>query len=225
MTTNKNEILKPELFQITTGLLLGDGNLQKPNTCKYYRLRFAQTGLRKDYVNHLFNKYRYGLEEIQIGNLKPLISQSEPRLYKYLTRVNKLLKTSYCFETRISSSFNKHAEIFYSEQSSKKKLFNNINCLYDLITPISLAYWYMDDGTWPNKKARSFVLCTHAYKIEEVEYLSEILKNKFNLKTNLGLNKGKPILRISAKSYNILKELIFYTIKQVPSMESKFPFN
>lgn len=225
MTTDKNEILKSELFQITTGLLLGDGNLQKPKTCKYYRFRFAQTGLREDYVNHLFSKYRYGLEEIKTDKLKPLIRQSKPRLYKYSTKVNKLLKKSYCFETRISSSFDKHAEIFYSGQSTKKKLCDNITCLYDLITPISLAYWYMDDGTWPNKKARSFVLCTHAYKSEEVEYLSELLTNKFNLKTNIGINKGRPILRISAKSYNILKELIFYTIKQIPSMESKFPFN
>lgn len=225
MTTNKNEILKSELFQITTGLLLGDGNLQKPKTCKYYRLRFAQNELRKDYINHLFNKYRYGLEDTNIGEFKPLIRQYKPRVYNYSTKVNKLLKKSYCFETRISSAFNEHAEIFYSDQSSKKKLCKDLTCLYNLITPISLAYWYMDDGTWPNKKARYFVLCTHAYRIEEVEYLSEILNNKFNLKTNLGINRNQPILRISAKSYNIFHELIFHTIKKIPSMKSKFPFN
>nr|QXI88202.1 hypothetical protein [Ulva intestinalis] len=225
MTTNANEILKSELFEITTGLLLGDGNLQKPKTCKYYRFRFAQNELRQDYVNHLFNKYCYGLKQINNNEKKPLINQLKPRLYRYSTKVNNLLKNSYSFETRISSSFNKHAEIFYSDKSSKKKLCEDITCLYNLITPISLAYWYMDDGSWPNKKAKSLILCTHAYKKEQVEYLSEILNNKFGLKTNLGINKKQPILRISAKSYNILKELIFYTIKEIPSMKSKFPFN
>jgi hypothetical protein len=66
MTTNLNEILKLELFEITTGLLLGDGNLQKPKGCRYYRFRFAQNSLREDYVNHIFNKYQYGLEKLDL---------------------------------------------------------------------------------------------------------------------------------------------------------------
>lgn len=224
MTTKANEILNSELFEITTGVLLGDGNLQKPKGCKYYRFRFSQNELRQDYVNHLFNKYRYGLEITNLNKVKPLVSQIKPRQYEYLTKVNKLTNKSYSFETRISSSFNKHAEIFYSNNSSHKNLCKDITCLYNLITPISLAYWYMDDGSWPNKKARSFILCTHGYKNEQVEYLSEILNTKFNLKTSLKLNKNQPIIRISAKSYTILKDIIFYTIKKIPSMKSKFPF-
>ena len=62
MTTDKNEKLKSEIFEITTGILLGDGNLQKPKGCKYYRLRFAQNSIREDYVIHLLQKYKYGLE-------------------------------------------------------------------------------------------------------------------------------------------------------------------
>lgn len=225
MTTNANEVLKLELFEITTGLLLGDGNLQKPKSCRYYRFRFAQNSLREDYVNHIFNKYQYGLEKLDLNEVKPLVSQLKPRKYNYITNKNKLFKQSCGFETRISSSFNKHASIFYSENSSKKKLCKNLTCLYNLITPTALAYWYMDDGTWPNKKAKSFILCTHAYTNEEVEYLAKLLNQKFDLKTKISLNKNQPIIRISAKSYIIFKKLIFNKIKEIPSMKSKFPFD
>ena len=42
MTALDKEQLKPELFQIVTGNLLGDGNLQKPKGCQFYRFRFSQ---------------------------------------------------------------------------------------------------------------------------------------------------------------------------------------
>lgn len=61
MVTFADEKLTSEMFEITTGILLGDGNLQKPKGCKYYRLRFAQNYIRQDYVIHLLEKYKTGL--------------------------------------------------------------------------------------------------------------------------------------------------------------------
>lgn len=92
MTTYKNEKLKPEIFEITTGILLGDGNLQKSSGCKYYRLRFAQNSIRKDYVINLLQKYKYGLEIKDQVKTKDLITRDEPRIYLYQTKVNKLKK-------------------------------------------------------------------------------------------------------------------------------------
>ena len=160
MVNPANEKLNSEIFEITTGILLGDANLQKPSGCRYYRLRFAQNSVRKDYVIHLFKKYQNGSKTNY--SMKPLVTQTKPRLYLYKTTLNKINKKSYCFETRLSSAFNEHANIFYFDQSSKKNLSNNLDIFYDILTPKALAYWYMDDGTWPNKKAKSFQLCTHA---------------------------------------------------------------
>jgi hypothetical protein len=218
-----NEKLKPEIFEITTGLLLGDGNLQKPSGCKYYRLRFAQNSVRQDYVIHLFKKYQHGLQTNDFVSIKPLINQIEPRLYLYKTKINKLNKKSYSFETRLSSAFNEHATFFYFNQSSKKNLCTNLDIFYDILTPKALAYWYMDDGTWPNKKSKSFQLCTHGYTLQQVIYLSNLLNTKFKLITTIGFNKKQPIIRISAKSYNIFKNLIYNTLVQIPSMQVKFP--
>ena len=220
MVNPANEKLNPEIFEITTGILLGDANLQRPSSCRFYRLRFAQNSIRQDYVIHLFKKYKNG---VKIDSTKPLISQTEPRLYLYKTRVNKLNKKSYCFETRISSAFNEHANLFYFNQSSKKNLCNNLDIFYDILTPKALAYWYMDDGTWPNKKAKSFQLCTHGYTVKQVTFLSNLLNTKFKLITTIGFNKKQPIIRISAKSSEIFKDLIYDTLIKIPSMQNKFP--
>ena len=80
----------------------------------------------------------------------------------------------------------------------------------------------MDDGTWPNKKANSFQICTHAYTQEQVQYLCNFLNTKFNLIATLSFNKQQPIIYISAKSYNIFKDLIYDTLIEIPSMQNKF---
>ena len=221
MVNPANEKLNPEIFEITTGILLGDANLQKPSGCRYYRLRFAQNSVRQDYVIHLFKKYQNGVKTND--SIKPLVTQTKPRLYLYKTKINKLNKKSYCFETRLSSAFNEHANIFYFDQSSKKNLCNNLDIFYDILTPKALAYWYMDDGTWPNKKAKSFQLCTHGYTVEQVTYLSNLLNTKFKLITTIGFNKKQPIIRISSKSYEIFNDLIYDTLIKIASMQAKFP--
>ena len=191
MVNSSNETLNSEIFEITTGILLGDGNLQKPKGCKYYRkyyrLRFAQNSIRQDYVIHLFHKYKTGLQVTNLISNKPLVIQSKPRIYNYTTTVNQLNKKSYCFETRVSSAFNEYANIFYFNNSSKKNLCNNLQMFETILTPKALAYWYMDDGTWSNRKSKTFQLCTHAYEQNQVQYLSNLLNTQFQLSTKVGI--------------------------------------
>lgn len=123
MVYSDNERLTAVAFYITTGLLLGDGNLQKPKTCRNYRFRFGQNSMRKDYVWHVFKIYQNSLEQVDKHNIskqKQLITTKLPRIYQYVTRKNKLNRLSINFETRISSAFSEHAKIFYSNNSSKK---------------------------------------------------------------------------------------------------------
>lgn len=225
MVNPANEKLKSEIFEITTGILLGDGNLQKPKGCKYYRLRFAQNSIRQDYVMHLFKKYQNGLQITNLVSTKPLVTQKKPRSYSYQTKTNKLNKKSYCFETRLSSAFDEHANIFYFNNFSKKNLCTNLKIFDTILTPKALAYWYMDDGTWPNKNAKTLQLCTHGYEIHQVQYLSDLLNSKFKLITKVRFNKKQPIIQISAQSYPIFKDLIYKTLIKISSMQSKFPLN
>ena len=222
MVTSPNEQLTPYLFEITTGILLGDGNLQKPKSCRYHRLRFAQNQKRQDYVDWLFQQYK-NEEYLLTASKKRLIAKNHPSEFSYITPTNKKIEKGYSFQTRISSAFNTHAEIFYAENSTKKRLCLELDIFDDLLTPTALAFWFMDDGTWPNKNSRSFLLCTHGFTVAQVNYFAILLNKKFGLITTVRLNKGQPVISISAKCFQKFENLILPYIQLIPSMAKKFP--
>jgi hypothetical protein len=53
--------------------------------------------------------------------------------------------------------------------------------IFNLLTPLSLAYWIADDGSW-NKVSKYVILCTDSYTLEEILKLIEVLNTKFNLR-------------------------------------------
>ena len=105
-----------------------------------------------------------------------------------------------------------------------------------LISPISLAYWFMDDGTCiynsitPRMKTRNstIILCTDRYLDIEVELLVEMLKDIFNINSKI---KNSPSMgdryriyigtKDTQKFLNIIEPFI------VPSMRYKIkrPYN
>ena len=222
MTTLPNEKLAPLLFEITTGILLGDGNLQKPGKCKHSRLRFAQNIKTSDYASYLFNQYKTQNKQACFIS-KPLIKLDGLKTSNYITPKHKKSRISIGFQTRISSAFDIHESIFYSQRNSKKTLTKNLKVFDSLLTPTALAYWYMNDGTCSFKNCRHLILCTHGYQLYEVEYFSNLLNQKFDLITSVRLNKKKPIIAISAKSFSQLEKLIGPIIFNFPSMQSKWP--
>ena len=79
------------------------------------------------------------------------------------------------------------------------------------LTPIGLAYWFMDDGGKLdyNKHSRNqgLVLNTHSFTKKEVEMMSIELTNKFNLITDIRLNKNKHVIIIKSESYKSFMDL------------------
>lgn len=64
---------------------------------------------------------------------------------------------------------------------------------------MGLAYWFMDDGgklDYTENKGKGIVLNTQGFKENEVEKACQELKEKFNLKTWVGKNKNKPVIKI-----------------------------
>src|SRR5258708_33292389 len=111
-----------------------------------------------------------------------------------------MVKTGKCynsilFYTSCLVYFNELYDLFYI--LSKKMV--PINILY-LLTPLSLAYWIADDGSW-NKVGKYVNLCTDSFTLEEILQLIEVLNIKFNLRC-YKVNCGNGF-RIIIPSYSI----------------------
>ena len=106
----------------------------------------------------------------------------------------------YSFQTVFDSRFKSLADIFLDHQGKK-----TITSFFkeNPISPISLAYWFMDDGgllsykkDWPRK---GLVFNTQGFSFAEVETLSQNLNRSYDLKTWVKLNKKKPIIAVSGR--------------------------
>ena len=81
------------------------------------------------------------------------------------------------FQTLSFKFINEYRDKFY-DNNGRKIIPEDIE---DKLTARSLAMWYQDDGT---KGKSGYILCTNNFKKEEVEFLREVLKRKFNIFTN-----------------------------------------
>lgn len=102
---------------------------------------------------------------------------------------------------------------FYS--TGKRQVPINI---YDIITPISLAYWIIDDGSKQNKGLH---LNVYAFDSGSVERLLLVLRNKYNLICSIHYHSGNspriyifqksiPTLRLIVQEY--IHESIYYKL-------------
>ena len=201
--------LNKQQEEIFYGIILGDLHVtryyRKIDKGISYRLYFEQGNNHKDYLQHLYKVY------------------------------GKLVKTPPKQKTNGNWYF--HTLTLRDAAICEKLYRNNVkripSDLFDHLTPLGLAYWFMDDGSIKSKESKGVYLNTQSFTHKEVLFLCNGLKRKFNLnvwpspcyeKGNLHYTK-KNILYyqtyISGHSYEILRDLIYNYI--VPSMQYKFP--
>ena len=71
--------------------------------------------------------------------------------------------------------FSEFCKPFYS--GSLKIIPNNIG---DLLTPLGLAHWIMQDRSY-HKVSKGVALCTDSFQKEEIQLLLSVLQKNFNL--------------------------------------------
>ena len=206
----ENLTKQEKLFQISIGVLLGDASIQK-NTSKEmekWRLKFSQSAKHSAYIHHLHDQFKVLstlIEEYVISG--PSFNQT---------------RNMYSFQTVFDKRFKCLANIFLDCDGKKK-----ITCFFkeNPISPLSLAYWSMDDGgllsykkDWPRK---GLVFNTQGFTFAEVETLSQNLNRSYNLKTWVKLNKKKPIIAVSGKEYHQISRIFLPYMHQ--SMKYKLP--
>lgn len=186
--------------EVLVGLLLGNGSLQSFNNGESFRFRYIQAERRKDYLFHVYDIF------------KELVATPPKLLVE--THKNGEIYKKYYFNTLTSSSFKVFGTLFYK---NKKKIVSPD--IKGLITLRSLAFWFMDNGAKKGPRLKGFRLCTDCYDYNEVLFLSQILTNKFGLKTSLVKQRTKFRIFIKSESHEkFISQINDYLIS---SMKSK----
>lgn len=196
-------------FQLILGSLMGDARLEcrsKEIRAKYTaRLRIHQSDKQKDYV---FWKYE---------NLKNLVSRG-PRFTK-VWHDPKRDKDHYSwyFHTRSNETLGYIHQLFYKDgvKILPKELLN-------LLEPLGLTVWYMDDGS---NNGRDITLNTHCFSREEQKCLQELLLRKFGIITTIVKDRSKLKLAIGYNQYQKFIDIVKLFIIESMSYKVSSPRN
>lgn len=176
------------IIQVLIGSLLGDRHLEKRGNG--IRAKFEQTNRNVEYLiwfHKLFASLGY-------------CSTNKPKLFKQIKK-NNLVYYGYKFYTFSFSSFNWLYDAFYINQVKHLP----ITLLYQILTPIALAIWFIDDGSILGK---GYKIATNCFEKEELEQLCKLLYNKYNLQCSLHKDRQYFSLYIKSTSAKQFDQLI-----------------
>lgn len=190
---------------VLIGTILGDGNIRILKKEAFLTVSHGEK--QKDYVF-----WKYGVFRNWVLT-KP---REETRLY-YKNRDKHLV--SWRFSTISHPILTRYHDLFYP--NGKKVIPSLIDSI--LISPLTLAVWYMDDGS-RKPYGRGAFLHTQSFSVDGQVKLIQILKKNFSVIARLssaGLWKGKRYYRlyITAKSFPHFRNLVLPYI--LPSMRYK----
>ncbi len=190
---------------VLVGILLGDACLQAESKGKTFRLRVSQSENHKEYLFHLYDIFKN-------------LTLSPPIRYEFTDKRNLNKKYfRWSFSTTQQACLRFYGQQFYKDN---KKIVPKL--IHRWLKPMSVAYWYMDDGAqkW---KATSLAVrfCTDNFLLEHVQLLQNVLVKTYNLKISLQKKDTNYRIYGSSYSYMSLKGLIYIYLH--PSMLYKFP--
>lgn len=176
------------IFSVIFGSLLGDSFAEKHGNGT--RIVFQQEESNMEYLMW-FHSF---LAE------KGYCNPNKPKIQKRIG-INNKIRFYYRFKTWTFTSFNWIRNVFYPDNQIKIVPL----CLSEYLTPLALAIWIMDDGT-PVSKGLKF--CTHSFSQTDILFLKQILKEKYNLKTNLHKDRKHFVLYVYKESMSDLSNLV-----------------
>lgn len=186
--------------ELLTGKLLGDGHLETQDNGRTYRLKVEHSIKQKGYVDWFHEQFKKWTGAVPY------------------TRVSKL-GVKYGFATYSHGALRFYAKQFYV---NGRKVIPRL--IRKLMTPTSLAIWYMDDGSWKSNRHRTFIIHSHGYKRGDLVRIQEALA-RLGIKTNLH-KQIRDIgeywrIYVLSESADRFRNLITPAINQIPSMSYK----
>lgn len=129
--------------------------------------------------------------------------------------------TQYSFNSRSLSQLTLLHSLWYVWSDELNKFIKIVPLnIKELLTPISIAHWIMDDGY---RAGNRVILCIDNYTLSEVELLISVLTDKFSLDAKLynRRQQGKLLcwrIAISGKPENLAKLRSLVLSYFIPSM-------
>jgi hypothetical protein len=179
---NCSHVLSPYQKEALIGLTLGDISVEKQTPNSNVRLRFDKSkDKHSDYLYFLFDIFKFfTLTGPKSTNRKPDV------------RTGKTYN-SLVFRTRSLPCFNYLRDLFYPN-GVKIIPACGLN-ISELLTPIALAFWIMDDGSCSTHNG-VLILCTDSYTSSEVDLLIKVVEDKYGIKSNKALIRPNQWLRL-----------------------------
>ncbi len=171
-TDNTEGSLTEVQKEILVGVLLGDGTMRKKTHALLEINHSIKQKALVDWLYKIFHQYV----------LTP------PK-----SRVGRGSRIAYRFTTRSLPIFTQYYDRFY--QGNKKIIPSDIQ-----LTPMTLAVWYMDDGS---RCEKDIYLNTQQFNKQEQIFLSLILKEQFEIFTTL--NRDKKYFRLRVLNQSVPK--------------------
>lgn len=185
---NTEGSLTKEQRQILIGVLLGDGAMRKKT---HALLEINHSYTQKEYVDWLYQHFKK-----YVG--------TPPKVRK-----GNGIRIAYRFTTKSVSVFTYFYDLFF--KGNKKKIPESL-----ILSPLTLAIWYMDDGS---RCDTDIYLNSQQFSREEQERLVIELKKQFQVNSSLNRDKQYHRIRIKKESINTFMNIIFPYI--IPSMKYK----
>lgn len=189
--------------EVLVGLLLGDGHIEQPYATPRARLKVEQRAEMRTYVEWLYDIFQNWIRGAIASRTHSL--KTTGKSYEYLG-----------FTTFGHKEFMPYRQLFYP--NGKKVIPNNLE---DLLTPLGLSVWFMDDGSVKSHQSKGRILNTHSFSLEEVKQLCVILHEKFYLDAWPRQQRDGVQIYISGKSAEALQALLEPRI--IPEMRYKLP--
>jgi hypothetical protein len=175
--------LPPEAQSVIVGSLLGDGYLTPNGSLQVeHRLEHAE------YVSWKYEK------------LRP-IAGKEPRMAERFDR--RTLKTYRSVRFYTKAVLKSFRDSFYLD---RRKIVPGM--LGDVLDPMAVAVWFMDDGGRGARTPRGLVINTSGFSAEEQVILQEILLGKFGIRTSIHPRTNGFQIDVRAESFRSFSALI-----------------
>ncbi|MBI5644780.1 hypothetical protein HY970_01650 [Candidatus Kaiserbacteria bacterium] len=189
---------------IIVGLLLGDGHLETQNNTRTYRLKVEHGSAQSDYVHWLFQE------------LREWIPSDKPYVKVRKDGVQNVGFTTYS-----------HGVLrFYGQQFYEGKRKRMPKIIGKMIEPISVAVWFMDDGSRKSARHLCYIIHTLGFSKTDLEFAQNALRSRFGIHTIQHRQKGKYWrLYIPSDSARQFESLIEEYIRPIASLKHKLVTN